>query len=77
MATNNVHISDELFAKLQTKAAAEGKTVDEIAEDALRKHLALQSFERFRREGELRRGTMTDAEVELAVERAVHEARRQ
>ena len=40
MATqNNVHVSDELLAELQAKAQAEGKTVDELAEEALRKGL--------------------------------------
>jgi len=39
MATNNVHVSDEMLAELQSKAAAEGKTVDELAEEALRKGL--------------------------------------
>jgi len=38
MATqNSIHVSDELLAELQAKAAAEGKTVDELAEEALRK----------------------------------------
>jgi hypothetical protein len=40
MATqNNVHVSDELLAELQVKAQAEGKTVDGLAEEALRKAL--------------------------------------
>ncbi|SPF55779.1 hypothetical protein SBA4_7410005 [Candidatus Sulfopaludibacter sp. SbA4] len=40
MATqNNVHVSDELLAELQAKAQAEGRTVDELAEEALRKVL--------------------------------------
>jgi len=40
MATqNNIHISDGLLLQLQAKAAAEGKTVDEVAEEALRKGL--------------------------------------
>ena len=40
MATqNNVHVSDELLAELQAKAQTEGKTVDELAEEALRKGL--------------------------------------
>lgn len=40
MATqNSIHVSDELLAELQAKAAAEGKTVDELAEEALRKGL--------------------------------------
>jgi plasmid stability protein len=36
---NNLHVPDELLAELQAKAAAEGKTVDELAEEALRKGL--------------------------------------
>lgn len=40
MATHNrIHVSDELLAKLQVKAAAEGKTVVELAEVTLRKGL--------------------------------------
>src|SRR5260370_42210008 len=40
MATqNSIHVSDELLAELQAKAGAEGKTVDELAEEALRKGL--------------------------------------
>ena len=46
MATrNNVHVSDELLAELQTKAMAEGKTVDELAEEALRKGLEERSWQ--------------------------------
>jgi len=33
---NNLHIPDELLARLQTKAQSEGRTVDEIAEETLR-----------------------------------------
>jgi hypothetical protein len=40
MATqNSIHVSDELLAELRAKAAVEGKTVDELAEEALRKGL--------------------------------------
>ena len=40
MATqNNVHVSDELLAELRVKAQVEGKTVDELAEEALRRGL--------------------------------------
>ena len=45
MATINIHISDELLAELQSKAAAEGKTVDELAGEALRKGLEEQSWQ--------------------------------
>ena len=45
MATINVHVSDELLAELQSKAKAEGKTIDELAEAALRKGLEDQSWQ--------------------------------
>jgi hypothetical protein len=46
MATqNNVHVSDALLAELQAQAQAEGKTVDELAEEALRKGLEERSWQ--------------------------------
>ena len=46
MSTQNViHISAEILAELRAKAAAEGKTVDELAEDALRKGLEERSWQ--------------------------------
>lgn len=45
MAMNNIHLSDELLAELQSKAQAEGKTVDQLAEEALRKGLEKQEWQ--------------------------------
>lgn len=46
MATrNSIHVSGELLAELQAKAAAEGKTVDELAEETLRDSLIERSWE--------------------------------
>jgi predicted transcriptional regulator len=45
MAMINVHLSDELLAELQSKAQAEGKTVDELAEEALREGLEKQAWQ--------------------------------
>jgi hypothetical protein len=40
MATqNNLHVSDDLLATLEAKAAEQGMTVDQLAEEALRKGL--------------------------------------
>jgi predicted transcriptional regulator len=39
MASNTIQVSDALLAELQAKARAEGRTVDELAEEALRKGL--------------------------------------
>jgi hypothetical protein len=43
-AQNSIHVSDELLAELQAKAAAEGKTVDQFAEESLRKGLEERSW---------------------------------
>jgi hypothetical protein len=44
-AQNVIHISAEILAELRAKAAAEGKTVDELAEDALRMGLDERSWQ--------------------------------
>jgi hypothetical protein len=45
MAMINVHLSDELLAQLQSKAQTEGKTVNELAEEALRKGLEKEAWQ--------------------------------
>ena len=45
MASNIIHVSDELLADLQEKALAEGWSVDELAEKALRKGLEEQRWQ--------------------------------
>jgi predicted transcriptional regulator len=39
MAANIIHVSDDLLAQLRKEAQAEGKTVDQLAEEALRRGL--------------------------------------
>lgn len=70
-----IHIPDDLLAELQEKAAAEGRSVDELAEDALRRQLARQTLERFKAEARRRRGDLTDEQVEEIVHRAVRDMR--
>jgi hypothetical protein len=43
--SGNLHVSDELMSELRTKAEAEGKTVDELAEAALRKGLEERAWQ--------------------------------
>ena len=46
MATqNSIHVSDERMAELRAKAQTAGKTVDELAEETLRKGLEEQSWQ--------------------------------
>jgi hypothetical protein len=45
MATINVHVSDELMVELQQQALAAGKTVGEMAEEALLKGIEERQWE--------------------------------
>ena len=45
MATINLHLSDDLLAELRAKAEAEGKSVDQVAEEALRKGLEERAWQ--------------------------------
>jgi plasmid stability protein len=42
---NTIHLPDDLLAELQAKAAAEGKSVDELAAETLRKGLEDRSWQ--------------------------------
>ena len=75
MATYTIHISDKLLAELRAKAVAEGKSVDELAEDAFRQYLEMNQWDRLvaaKREAAQAKG-LTAADVP----RLVLEARRE
>jgi predicted transcriptional regulator len=75
MATqNSIHISDELLAELRAKAQAQGKTVDELAEAALRRGLEEQTWQDILAYG-LERGRASGY-TEDAVPQVVRENRR-
>lgn len=71
----NVAIEPELFDRIAEEAAAEGKTADDFANEAARRYMARRWLDRTRREAEVRRGNMTDDEVEAVVDKAVQESR--
>ncbi len=71
----NVAIEPDLFDRITEEAAAEGKTADEFANEAARRYIARRWIERTKRAAQIRRGNMTDEEVEAVVEKAVHEFR--
>ena len=75
MTPKNVAIEPELLERAGKVAEAEGKTVDQLTTEALQRELARRTFERVKREGEMRRRGMTDDEVESTVEKAVQEYR--
>ena len=75
MPTRSIAVPDDIYERVQAAAAAEGISVEQIAERALERDLARRWLGRIGREGDARRGSMTDADVEVLVERAVQESR--
>jgi predicted transcriptional regulator len=79
MTSPNVYIPEDLLTQLQAKAAAEGKSADELAAEALKRYLNREWLERMGREGLERRkqyGLKTDEEVEEFVQKAIEDYRR-
>ena len=75
MSGRKIAVPDEIYERVQEIATAEGTTVEALATTALERDLARRWLERVGRDGDLRRGNMTDDEVEAVVERAVEESR--
>ena len=76
MTPKNVAIEDaELLERSAEIARSEGKTVDELATEAVKRDVARRWLERNKREAQVRRGNMTEEQVEAIVEKAVQETR--
>jgi hypothetical protein len=76
MTPKNIAIEDpELFQRYAEIARSEGKTVDELTTEAVKRDVARRWLESNKREAQLRRGNMTDEEVEAVVEKAIQESR--
>jgi fructose-1,6-bisphosphatase/sedoheptulose 1,7-bisphosphatase-like protein len=75
MSGKKIAVPGEIYDRVQEIATAEGTTVEELTTKALERDLARRWLERVGREGQVRRGNMTDDEVKAVVERAVQESR--
>ena len=71
----NIALEPEILERAIRQAQVEGKTVDELAQEAIKRHLAQKTLERLRREAESERGNKTDEEVEAIGDQAVQEYR--
>ncbi len=76
MNPKTITLPGDLYERVEQEAQGDGKTVDEVAAEAVKRELARRWLERTRRDAETRRGSMTDDEVEAAVDTAVEEWRR-
>lgn len=75
MTAKNVTIAPELLERAGKVAQDKGVSVDELASEALQRELGRLSLDRFRRQGDSRRRSMSDEEVERTVEEAVDDVR--
>ena len=75
MPTKSIAVPDAIYERVQQVAAAEGTTVEQLATKAIERDLARRWLDRIGSEGDQRRGDMSDADVEAAVEQAVQESR--
>ena len=75
MPTKSIALPDAIYERVQQVAAAEGTTVEQLATKAIESDLARRWLDRVWREGDQRRGDMSDADVETIVEQAVRESR--
>jgi hypothetical protein len=74
MPTKTITVPGAVYDRAQEAAAAEGTTVEQLATNANERDLARRWLDRVGREGDERRGTMTDGEVEAVVTRAIQES---
>ena len=72
-----LEIESELVERAERIAQADGISVSDLTAEALRRELARRFLEKTRREALVRRGNMSDEEVELAVDSAVQSWRRE
>jgi fructose-1,6-bisphosphatase/sedoheptulose 1,7-bisphosphatase-like protein len=70
---SNITLPAELLAQVQALAAKEGKTVDELMVEAVKRDIARRMIANLKREGEPS-GMAEDGEIQAAVD-AVHEYR--
>ena len=77
MTAKTITLPADLYERVQQEAQGEGKTVDEVATEAVKRELARRWLERTRREAEIRRGSMTDGDVAAIVNTSVREWRRE
>lgn len=75
MSTKTVTLPDELYEQASREAQAQGKTTDEIAQDALTTFLALRRLDRLQEYGQRRADELGLTEADIP--RLIAETRRE
>ena len=75
MSDRKIAVPDDVYGRVEKVANEEGATVEELVTKALERDLARRWLVQVEREGQARRGDMTDDEIDSVVERSVQEFR--
>lgn len=68
MSDRRIAIPGDVYDRVEKVANSEGATVEELVTKALERELARRWLVQVEREGQARRGDMTDGEITTAVE---------
>lgn len=80
MATQSIHLPEELFEQAERLAQAQGRTTDDLAADALKRYMSHELLASLSSKGEEHRrslGLKTDEDVERYVGRIITEHRQE
>jgi hypothetical protein len=75
MSQRKIAIPDGVYDRVEKVANAEGTTVEDLVNKALERELARRWLVQVARDGQARRGKMTDDQISSVVERSVQEFR--
>jgi predicted transcriptional regulator len=70
-----INLPDEVVERVRREAQTEGRSVDELAEEALNRHLAKKFLERNSIEAAIRRGNKTEEECDEIIAQAIQRNR--
>ena len=70
-----ITVPDELAEAVENAALEQGKSIDEVFAEAAKREIGRRWMDKLKREGDARRGTMTDDEVDAIVNKAIQEYR--
>lgn len=76
MATDtNIKVPADLLAQVQAIATKEGKTVDELTTEALKREVARRTLERLKTAANERQVNMNDEQIQEYMDKVIHEYR--
>jgi len=70
-----ISVPDDLGQAVENAALEQGKTVDEVFAEAAKREISRRWIDKLKRDGDARRGDMTEGEIDEIINRAIREYR--